>query len=311
MIVFITTPEHSYTHEPVARVQSPGLRVNLCSYPMLFSRKVHAKATYVFTDMDRLSIRDLSRAARLFRTLKDSGSRVLNDPARWLDRAALLRRLHTLGLNQFCAYRVEENPQPARWPVFLRTEGDHGYPVGDLIHSQTELDAAIESAITAGSPVSALIVVEYAAEPVRSGLFRKLAAFRIGSYGVAHTCVHEDKWVVKYGKEGVAPPELYEEEFRIVTTNPFWPRLEKVFETAGIEYGRVDFGLVNGQVQVYEINTNPQVKFLTEHPSAWRKRSYGAFKENYIRALTNLSLVPSSLAVIDPVSRIPNGIRRR
>jgi len=35
--------------------------------------------------------------------------------------------------------------------------------------------------------------------------------------------------------------------------------LGQVFGIAGIEYGRADFGIVGGRVQVYEINTNPHV----------------------------------------------------
>jgi hypothetical protein len=35
--------------------------------------------------------------------------------------------------------------------------------------------------------------------------------------------------------------------------------LRRVFDIAGIEYGRADWGIVAGKVQIYEINTNPYV----------------------------------------------------
>lgn len=296
MIVFVTTAAHGYTHEHVVR-QARDFEVTITSYESLLRQKGFRNATYVFTDMDRLSPSALARAALCFRHLQSCGMRVLNDPARFHTRSGLLRRLHTLGINRFNAYRVEEDVEPQRWPVFVRTEGDHGYPTSDLLHTPEELAVAISQAIERGVPRSALIIVEYAAEPVRPGLFRKLSAFRIGAESVAHFCVHEDRWLVKYGKMGIAPEELYRDELRIVTDNPYWPELQRVFEIAAIDYGRVDFGLVGGSVRVYEINTNPQVKFPTEHPSAFRIESYRVFETNYFTALRALDTTARSPAV--------------
>lgn len=287
MIVFVTTAEHAYTHEQVVR-SATDFEARVMSYETLFDARGLVRATYVFTDMDRLSPSDLMRAGRCFRQLQARGIRVSNDPARFHSRAGLLRRLYRLGINGFNAYRVEENCKPGRWPVFLRAEGAHGYPVSDLLHNPREIAAAVSRALNRGIPLSALIVIEYAAEPVQPGLFRKLSLFHIGGQSVAHTCVHEDRWIVKYGKKGIASEELYRDELRIVTDNPYWPGLQRVFEVGAIDYGRVDFGLVGGKVQVYEINTNPQVKFYTEHPSPLRMQSYREFKDNYLAALRML-----------------------
>jgi len=54
-------------------------------------------------------------------------------------------------------------------------------------------------------------------------------------------------------------PELLEEELEYVRTNPHAAMLEEIFDLAGIEYGRVDYGLRDGRPQVWEINTNPAV----------------------------------------------------
>lgn len=287
MIIFVTTAEHGYTHEPLIR-QAGDLEVSVISYGSLLRQRTFANATYVFTDMDRLSLSGLARAASCFRHLQSYGMRVLNDPARFHSRVGLLRRLYQLGINRFNAYRVEENCDPQRWPVFLRTEGDHDHPASDLLHTPEGVAAAISRAVDRGVPRSALIVVEYAAEPVRPGLFRKLALFRIGAGSAAHICAHEDGWLVKYGKLGIAPEDLYRDELRIVSDNPYWPDLQRVFELAAIDYGRVDFGLVAGAVQIYEINTNPQIQFPDEHPSAFRLESNRVFKANYLAALRAL-----------------------
>jgi len=41
--------------------------------------------------------------------------------------------------------------------------------------------STIEHAVAGGTAISSLLLVEYAPEPVRSGLFRKLSVFRIGN----------------------------------------------------------------------------------------------------------------------------------
>jgi hypothetical protein len=287
VIIFVVTPEHPYTVRPLAR-HSPGLDLRIATYDQMFGRTQAPRATYVFTDFDRLPMWRLAHAARLYRQLRDAGLRVLNDPARAPSRFGLLRKLYRQGVNTFDAYRVEEGVEPVRWPVFLRAEGGHDAPLTGLMHDWDEARRAIDAAIHAGAPISTLLLIEYAAEPVRPGLFRKLSVFRIGETYVGANCVHEDNWLVKYGTDGIAPPDLYEDDLRIVRDNPFEPALKTVFEIAELDYGRADFGLVGGLAQIYEINSNPHVEFPTEHPSEPRLESYRLFKRNFYDALAKI-----------------------
>jgi hypothetical protein len=284
MIVFVTTRAHGYTHAPL--VDCAGApRVRVVAYEDFLAAAHAAHATYVFTDLDRLSIPDLRAAARRYRVLAAAGLRVLNDPARVRSRYGLLRALHRAGLNRFDVHRVESGDVPSRWPVFVRLDGTHEPPVTGLLSDAAALAAAVERAVAAGAPASALLVIEYAAEPVRPGLYRKLSVFRVGRASVAHTCVHDDSWLVKHGKLGVATPELYADELRIVRDNPYGPALARVFGLAGIDYGRADFGLVGGEIQTYEINSNPAISFPAEHPSPFRVEAYAVFRAAYLAAL--------------------------
>ena len=151
-----------------------------------------------------------------------------------------------------------------------------------------ETRRAVNDAIAAGYPITSLLMIEYAAEPVRPGLFRRLSVFRIGEAYVGANCVHEDNWLVEYGTEGIAPAELYADELRIVRDNPFEAAMRPVFDLAAIEYGRSDFGLVGGKVQTYEINTNPHIEFPATHPSEDRIESYRIFQRNLYDALAGI-----------------------
>ncbi len=262
MLRFVVSRGHAYTLTDVAR---RPLRVRVVEYERLLGARRLRRATTVFTDLDRLSPWDRERAAAVALDLRSARVPVLNDPARVRTRAALLRALHEAGINDFNVYRVEEGLRPVRYPVFLRRDAGHQRPLSDLLPDWDAARRAVDEALDAGVPRSQLLIVEYAGEPVRSGIFRKLSVFRVGGRLVPHLCGHSDRWFVKRGKRGPIPEDLYDEELRILRENPYAKHLERAFEVAEIDYGRADFGLVEGRVQVYEINTNPHVRAPQPH----------------------------------------------
>ncbi len=284
MIVFLTTRAHDYTVRHLIGA-APGLEVRIFNYASVQGQRQLPRATYIFTDLDRLPTELLNMSARLYIQLRDQGVRVLNNPAHVLSRYGLLRALFLNGMNRFNAYQVEEGVMPQHWPVFLRTDGTHEGPLPQLYNNTRDLEAGIDSAVAQGLPRSRLLIVEFMAEPARPGLYRKLSCFRVGTASVAHTCVHDTDWIAKQGKLGITPPDLYDDESRIVRDNPYGAAVGRAFEIAGIEYGQIDFGIVGGEIQTYEINTNPHVKLDAEHPSPVRVESLRMFARNFFGAL--------------------------
>lgn len=130
MIVVVTTATHSYTHAQIVPLV-PGLR--LAGYPRLLRRRRLPRATYVFTDLDRLGFWQLELAAHVFRALRDDGCRVRNDPAAVIQRLPPIRRLHAEGINSFTAWPAEELYAVDRFPVFLRTRSAHRGVLTDVI----------------------------------------------------------------------------------------------------------------------------------------------------------------------------------
>ena len=62
MIVFVSTAEHGYTHKSLVEAETP-VRVQLATYGELVPARAVPRATYVFTDMDRLSMAHLQVVA--------------------------------------------------------------------------------------------------------------------------------------------------------------------------------------------------------------------------------------------------------
>jgi hypothetical protein len=290
MIVFVTTHGHGYTLDALVRGtfgrELPPIRV--LTYERLFRSARLRRATYVFTDIERLYPWEQRLAAGLYRRAKQVGLHCLNDPARVMSRYELLRTLHATGINPFSAYRAEDRPRPARFPVFIRYEADHLLPLGGLIPTQHALDCALEDLPASGVSLRGLLVIEFCAEPIGPDAWRKYGTFRIGEAMHLDHAVVEDRWLVKYGKKGIATPEMFLAERDAVATNEKAELLRPAFECGGIEFGRADHATVKGREVVYEINTNPHIDSFTKQSTPVRDETLALARNRMAQLLWNV-----------------------
>ncbi|HLJ22146.1 MAG TPA: hypothetical protein VKU84_18205, partial [Stellaceae bacterium] len=255
------------------------------------------RATYVFTDIERLSPWELRLAAETYRTLRSAGLSCLNDPARVMGRYELLRTLHRAGINPFNAYRAVDQPQPSRFPVFMRRESDH-LPVSKLISSQALLDQALTALRNSGRPLRDVLVIEFCAEPIAPGVWRKFGTFRIGSEMHVDHAVLEDNWHVKEGTIKDYDDALFEEERGVIMGNLYAPEIERAFELGEIEFGRADHGVVHSRQVVYEINTNPNIAGPEPQTTLIRDQALAASRRRLAQLLFKIdSGDGSSLAI--------------
>lgn len=307
MIIFVTTVAHRYTHAPIVR-QLPSVR--RMTYPHLLARRDLPRATYIFTDFDRLSSWQLEVAAHVYRALEAGGARVLNDPARALQRLALLRRLRADGINTFSAWSALDAASVDRFPVFVRTISAHRGVATPLLDTPAALSDALEDLVRRGMPLSDLMIAEYRAEPIRDDIFRKLSVFRLGDRLVAGTSVHERSWTAKEGQDGVAGDVGYAEDLEIVRANPHAAPLMGAFEAAHIGYGRADFGIVAGRPEIYEINTNPMMHAPHAITSPIRAEAVRYAHDAYCAALLELDSAGGARIRV-PLPEAMNECRRR
>jgi hypothetical protein len=269
MIVFLTAPGHEYTVAQLAAgTYAAGLPViRVIDYHRAFWARRLPRATYIFTDFERLAGWEQRAAAELFQELRAAGRRCLNDPACAMTRFELLRALHRTGVNPFNVHRADDHPLPARFPVFIRVEEAHRAPLTGLLATPAEMRAALTGLVADGWPSRLLLVVEFCAEPIAPNLWRKHGTMRIGDQVFFYANVSEDHWAVKYGKLGLATPAMWEQERAVIADARFTNILRPVFDTAGLEYGRADHGTVAGRQVIYEINSNPNLSRDKPHPS--------------------------------------------
>lgn len=311
-ITFLVHKGKEYTVQKYLRGWGAGLavRVRARNYPKLRStartpwkRLTHAvrnwrlgtldgpagpagtPQTYVFTDVDRLSPSEVETAAALKRRLAEHADthRILNGPRRPMRRFELLRTLQERGINDFGVYRAADRPEPRRWPVFVRSESDHG-GMSPLLHTQAALDR--ELAKPAGRDDDR-VVIEFLDTADEDGVIRKYGAFRVGDRILARQIHFSRQWVVRF--PDIRTPETAREELDYVRDNPRAEELMKIFEIARIDYGRVDYGLVDGRVQVWEINTNPMILIPRDRDDPLRFPAHDAFGQAFNAALEALA----------------------
>lgn len=264
MIFFVVQQYHEYTIGNFLEAWARPLaeRVGILNWADLAqSGRLH-RGTYVLCDFERLSRPQWDLARLVGTTLTAANCRVLNHPDRVLDRAALLRRLHAEGINQFQAYRVGvDDPSAVRFPCFVRRTSAHMGNVSPLLHDRPALRSEIARQQACGH--DDLLIIEFLDTVSRDpsdhggGLYRKYGLLRVGDAMTARHQYTAQKWVV--GSADVVEDWAVQEEARYIADNPHADPLGRVFDLAGIDYGRVDYAMLEGRPQVWEINTNPML----------------------------------------------------
>jgi len=240
-------------------------RLLVVPYEHVWDQTSFAPGTYIFADLEWLSGSGLEATVALWDRLTELGGDVtlLNDPSRAFRRFELLRDLHARGFNRFNAYRVPASleswaPLPLRYPVFLRCERAHVGKMSDLLYSWADVLEAVPAARASGVyGADELLVVEWCDTSDAKGVFRKYGAFVIGETIVARHLVCSRDWVVKDFE--LVDDEVLNEARAYIAENPHADFLRELARAAAIQWGRFDYSMLDGEPQIWEINTNPTI----------------------------------------------------
>jgi len=300
MIYFLTTRRHRYTMGNCLQTDGQALapHVTMINYGNLFLRRRFPRGVYIFADLERLSPADLRRAETIWDHLASDGQSVLqNRPTRVMKRYALLRAMHARGQNQFNIFRLTEPNLNCRFPVFIRGENDHKGAMTELIHSQAELDRELRRIDKSWKGRAGKVITEFCDISDEEGIYRKYSAFRIDGKIYPRHLFFRNNWVVKAWKR--LDPHLLEEERKYVETNPHHRELLEIFDVAGIDFGRIDYGVLDGKIQVWEINTNPVLLANFGGGGEARQALHDRFTETFVGAVRQLAQrVPADTGMV-------------
>ncbi len=216
---------------------------------------------YVFADTELLDDVERSAAVGLHTRLKAEPGRfrVWNHPGRSARRLEVLETLAKDGVNDFRAFRAGGAlPADLRYPVFLRDEHEHAGPLTPLLRDAEEVAAALAGLRSGARKDGPLLVVEFLNYVGTDGIYRKYSVFRFGDFFVRKHVLFAEDWVLKTpDTERFKAAKWLEEEQAYLCGADGRADTEVIFERFGIDYGRIDYAVVEKRIQVFEINTNP------------------------------------------------------
>jgi len=295
MIIYLTKRRFRYTidHYLAHWGQELSHVIWPVTYDQLFAMRRYPAVTYIFSDIDRLTAEETERAAAVHRMLAEARPdlRILNHPARSFRRYELLRHLYEQGTNDFNAYRVTEAREPQRYPVFLRRADEHFGAMSELLHSRQELDDALQLPAFQDAYRDNLLIVEYSGASDDGGIFRKYSAFNVGGTIIPRHVFYSRSWMIK--EADTVDVDGTAEEMRYLEANPHADQLLPIFAAAQIDYGRIDYSIVGGRIQVYEINTNPMSLHFYHWFGAQRLPAQKWFGERFAAALRAIDTAES------------------
>lgn len=286
MIYYLVTRRHAYTMRSFIDTWAKELlpRVKVLSYESLPYSWSPRQGTYIFSDIERLTLEQAESLSRIWEELAtaESGIRLLNHPMQSMRRYELLRALCERGFNNFNVYRLAEVRMPERFPVFIRGENDHGGSLTPLLETPQALSVAIDE-ISRRSGLKDKVMIEFCNTADSNGTFRKYSAYIVGDRIFPQHMMFGQGWMLK-SVINVArkKAELYEER-HYLRNNPHESQLRAVFQLAGIDYGRIDYGMLDDKPQIWEINTNPTLMHISPGPPRC-----GAERVQFVRKMISI-----------------------
>lgn len=248
----------------------------------------------VFTGLGSLSPHQLEQAASIWKTLSGSGRalRLLNHPLRIMRRYELLRELHERGINDFDACRLTEARAPRRFPVFLQIEHGPAEDEIELLWTPAELEAAVDRLAEEGETRTRRLVVEFAGEADTRAFHRTFSAYCLAGRVIPGHLVFSRRWRARTTDEPVEDWMLVEER-AYLSANAHADLVRGVFRLARVDFGRVEFGVVGGRVQIYGIDTTPVICVPSDDRQAAHFPRHLVGVDRLIEGLNELSRLAS------------------
>jgi hypothetical protein len=100
--------------------------------------------------------------------------------------------------------------------------------------------------------------VEFADTKDEHGVYRKFSAFKVGDRILPKALEQSRDWMVKW-EHRVFDRQRADEELEYCQSNPHEAWIREMFRLARTDYGRIDYGVLRGKPQLWEINTNPTI----------------------------------------------------
>lgn len=263
MIYFLTTQRNSRQIRNFLRSRGAHFkdRLTVIYYENLERLRSLQAGSFIFSDFDLLTPGQRSVVVRIFNQLKSKYPelKLFNDPGKVLLRYDLLKRMRALSINKFDVVRASETFDHLKFPLFIREADRHTGPLTPLLHAAEEVRYHLRQLKALGYSLYDLLIIEYVDASSTDGMFIKMSGFVLGDQVMPRYLNYSPNWMVKstvYPNDELMKQRQQEVE-EYMRTNPHREWLQQIFKEANITYGRADYAIVKGELQLWEINLNP------------------------------------------------------
>lgn len=293
-MIYYVLPSHGRSHSIDEFLGSWGSGLKSILVPLTydeFYRKTGFEAgTYIFTQFEALGRTELAYVVRVAGRMAQRPElfRILNCPDVYCSRLELLDRLYARRINRFRAFQLGRiAADQLRYPVFIRSSSEHVLWDTRLLIDAGEFEAERRKwALALPHEFNDFLAIEYEHSADEEGMFRKYSAMRIGDRIVPRHVLFSRNWATRF--PDIVDEQTAAEEAGFVKEFPHRAQLEEFFKIADIDYGRIDYTVLNGAIHVWEINTNPVVVPSPARLAAEREISQRASAESVTRAFEAL-----------------------
>jgi len=262
-------------------------KMQILTYQDVFRRLKVPAGTLVFTDFDWLSALELDAVSAIASSVP-TGTRILNHPNRAMERFEVLKTLQRELGNPVAVSRLDEGVSPTQFPVFIRSEDGARGPESGILKDIDAFNLALDEMRESGPPIKRRVVLTFQAERQSNRHYRKYGAFRIGEHIIPQHILRSEDWNVKRDSEKM-DASFIDEEFAFVSDNPHENEAMKRFRACSIEFGRMDYGFVDGKMVTYEINTNPTFPHFSRKKNDGRDERRAVLSKRLTKAFDAIS----------------------
>ena len=157
-----------------------------------------------------------------------------------------------------------------------------------LISNRQELEHEIQLVTEKGRHYrDNIIITKYCDTKDHEGIYRKYGAYFIGGKIIRCHAFFNDTWIVK--EPGFKEEKFLREEMDYIQSSVHEEAIRKAFELTRIDYGCIDCGMLDGKMQVWEINTHSDMEPITEKDGP-RLQVDNYRNGEYIKALADIDL---------------------
>lgn len=242
---------------------------------------------FLFSDLEILTDKEMSNARLLAERISKQKEDflILNDPRKALTKLEVLQNLHKAGINQYRAYSLCDYKNIKKFPVFLKGAGNHGGPASKLLYSRKEIEAHLKS-VNINPQSHDFFLVEHLLTDQQMGYYTKFSYYKFGPHVFPRHVFFNKDWMIKVRDR--LSPSLANFEREFMLNDPHRETILQVFEECNLEYGRVDYSLLDGKPQIWKINTNPNWALTRYTETPFKRHLHELFYSEFIPRLENM-----------------------